>query len=68
MANILVLLQSRRVWAGISAMLAFFLPMIVEGTNIDANILTESIIKLVEAISGLAAIILPILSYLKHKK
>jgi amino acid permease len=68
MANILVLLQSRRVWAGISAMLAFFLPMMAGGLEIDANILTESIMKLIEAISGLAAIILPILSYFKPKK
>lgn len=61
------LLKSRRVWAGVAAIIALTLPLL--GYNdLDANSLTDAIMGVVEAISSLAAVILPIWSYFYPKQ
>ena len=66
--NIIVLLQQRRIWAGIFGAIAFILPLLGISLTLDVNGIVDAILKLVEAISGLMAVALPIISYFKPKK
>lgn len=67
MNKILELLKQRRVWAGLFATIALILPLVGVNISLDANSLTDAVMKLVDAISSLLAIILPLLSYFKPK-
>lgn len=60
------LLKQRRIWASIAAVIALALPMFGY-TDLNPESLTESIMSVVNGISALMAIILPIWSYLKPK-
>lgn len=66
--KILELLQQRRIWAGLFAVVAFILPMFGVTLAIDADGLTEAFLQFFQALSGLLAVILPILSYFKPKQ
>lgn len=61
------LLQQRRIWAGIFASIAFIISAFGIQMGFDATVWTEAVMKLVEAISGLMAVILPLVSYFKPK-
>jgi len=64
--QILELLKQRRVWASIAALLAIALPL-AGYTDFSADSLVEAIMTVINGISAVAAIILPIWSYLKPK-
>jgi len=62
------LLKQRRIWAGLSATIAFFLPLTGYTSDFNHEQLTDVIMALINSISGILAIILPIWSYYKPKK
>jgi hypothetical protein len=67
MKQILEALQHRRVWTAIFGFIALVLPVLGVQLDLDVNGLTDATMRLVEAISGLMVIILPIHSYFKPK-
>ena len=67
MENLLNILKQRRIWAGITGAIALFLPLVAKDASFDANATTDAIMRLVEALSGIATIILPLYSYFKPK-
>lgn len=68
MTTLLTLLSQRRIWAAISAFIAFILPLLGYNGIFDQNAFVGAILSLIEAISILATIILPIWSFWKPKK
>lgn len=58
------LLKQRRVWSSILALVAILLPE----ANIDPDTIINSVVNVIEALSALGAVLLPIWSYLKPKK
>ena len=66
--KILELLKQRRIWAGIFSTIAFLLPTMGVALQIDVNGLTDTVVKLIEAISGFMAVVLPIWSYFFPKQ
>lgn len=64
MEKLLFILKQRRIQASILAIIAFALPE----ANIDPNSILDAIAKVIEAISTLGAVLLPIWSYIKPKK
>lgn len=61
------LLKQRRIWASIATIIALVLPLLGY-TDLNPESLTEAIMSVVNGISALVAIILPIWSYLKPKE
>ena len=57
-------LKNRRVWAAIFGLIALTLPH----AGIDAGAIADAIVKVVEAVSALLTVILPLWSYFKPKK
>lgn len=64
METILDVLKQRRIWASLLALVAVLLPE----ANINPDTIINSVINVIEAVSALGAVILPIWSYLKPKK
>ena len=60
-------LKQRRIWAGICAFVAFILPFFGVSLSFNVEGTIDSIMKVIEAVSGLLAIILPIISYFRPK-
>jgi len=67
MENILNILKQRRIWAGITGAIALILPLVAKDASFDANATTNAIMGVIEAVSGLATVILPLYSYFKPK-
>jgi hypothetical protein len=63
--SLLELLKQRRVWAGIFAAITLTLSLFGVSLQMDVNGLTDAVIKLIEAISGLLAVVFPIWSAIK---
>lgn len=68
MENFKNLIKQRRIWAGISATIALLLPVLGYSGEFNPDEVADVIMALVEAVSGLCAIILPIWSYYKPKR
>lgn len=68
MKQLLEALSHRRTWTAIFGFIALVLPVIGVQLDIDVNGLTDAVMRLVEAISGLMAVVLPILSLINPKK
>ena len=64
----LELLKQRRIWASIFSTIAVMLSLFGSNLFIDANGLSDAIVNVIESISALMAIVLPIWSYLKPKQ
>lgn len=64
----LEILKNRRAIASVLWFVALLLSATGTTVNLDVTWLTDAILKLVEAISAIGAIILPIVSLLKPKK
>ena len=67
MEKILEILKQRRVWAGICALIAFVLPLFGVTATIDVNGAVDAIMKVIEGLSSILAIGLPLWSYFKPK-
>jgi len=68
MKTFVELLKQRRIWAGIFATIALVLSMSGVNVQFDTNSATEAVMQLIEALSGLAAVLLPIWSLVSPKK
>jgi len=66
--QILEILKQRRIWAGIFGAIAFILPMFGVSLALDVNGITDAIMVLIQAISGIVAVAFPIISYFKPKQ
>ena len=67
MTKILELLKQRRVWTAISATISLSLRVFSVNADFDENAFADAMLAIVQAISDLATILLPIWSYLKPK-
>lgn len=65
---ILELLKQRRIWTGLFAFIAFMLPLCGVHMDLDVANLTDAVMKVIEAVCSLMAIVLPIISYYKPKQ
>lgn len=66
--KILELLKQRRIWASISASLYVILTLMGYTGEFNAEAFTDTIMTVINAVSAVSAIILPIWSYYKPKK
>lgn len=64
MEKLLDILKQRRIWASLLAVIALVLPE----ANINPDSIINSVVNVIEALSALGAVLLPIWSYLKPKK
>jgi len=62
------LIKQRRIWAGLFATIALLLPVFGYNGEFNPDVATDVIMALVEAVSGVLAVILPIWSYYKPKQ
>lgn len=68
MEKIIEVLKSRRAWAAICAFISLALRAVGSDADFDANAATNAIMTLVQAISDLGMVFLPIWSLYKPKK
>jgi hypothetical protein len=67
MSKIITILSSRRVWAAIGGAISLILSLSGSHIGFDPNTFTNAIMSLVNDISALAAIILPLWSLISPK-
>jgi len=68
MPQIMEILSQRRTWASIGGTIALVLNLFGIDASFDPNTFTEAIMQVIQAVGGLAAILLPLWSYFKPKK
>lgn len=62
------ILKQRRIWAGICAIISLYLRAFAPEVDFNADKATDIILTIVQAISDLGMVLLPIWSYFRPKK
>ena len=68
MKNLIYILKQRRMWASLFALLSINLRVFFPGLEFDEEKATELILTLIQTLSDIGMVLLPIWSLLKPKK
>ena len=68
MTQVLNILKQRRVWASLCALISIFLRAFAPDVDFNEEQATELIMTLIQTISDLGMVMLPLWSYFKPKK